>query len=251
MAFHLSLFDASIANGTTLIQVAALADPFVAPANSGFLVHPTLNQVMRVASVGTNLTRTQLSSATIRQYAIFDIAPVNVGTIIGTPARYQKWDLNPLVLAVNEELDALGVQSNAGAQRITVAVLFCDGPVRPISQRAFTVHWTATTTLVANTFTSFLPVFDNGIPAGTFAIVGARVLSAGALFYRLISRGGISNRPGWFAVQAQSDDPRDDSRYGGMGEFMRFSNVTPPQIEVFSRSADNTEEGYFDLVQVG
>ncbi len=253
--FHLSLYSASIANGAVLLQVAAVADPVIAPSGNGFLVPATINKLMRVAAFGTNLTRVQLTSASLRDYAPFDVAPVNVGTLIGTPANFADFSDAPIPLAVNEELDAFGVQSNAGAQRITVGVWWADGPVRPSLARGFTVHWTATATLTANAWSSTAITFDNGIPSGTFAIVGSRVISAGAAFHRWIPRGGAPYRPGSFAGQAQSFNPVDGSRMSdyvnNWGEWMRFTNTTPPTVEIFSISADTTEEGYLDLVQVG
>lgn len=253
--FHLSAYSASIANGSVLVQVAAVSDFIIAPAGNGFLVPTTVNRLMRVAAFGTNLTRVQLTSASLRDYAPFDVAPVNVGTLIASPANYADFSDSPIPLAVNEELDAFGVQSNAGAQRITVGVWWCDGPVRPVQQRAFTVHWTATATLTANAWSATPITFDNGIPSGTFAIVGSRVISAGACFHRWVPRGGPAFRPGGFAGQAQSFNPVDGSRWSdyvqNWGEWLRFTNTTPPQVEIFSISADTTEEGYLDLVQVG
>jgi hypothetical protein len=256
--FHLALYDASIANGAVLLQIAAVSDVFIAPAGNGFLVNGMMPRLMRAASVGTNLTRTQLSSATLRDYAPFDLNPANVGTAIETPAKFQDWSDNPKILAVNEELDAFGVQSNAGAQRITQAVWFCDGPIKQTLQPEFTMHWTASATLGVNAWTGFAVTFDNGLPSGTFAILGARTKSAGALFFRFIPRGGLANRPGGWACQAQDDgtDPAihgtfGSQRGGGLGEWMRFTNTTPPQVEMFSRSADASEEGYIDLLQVG
>jgi hypothetical protein len=253
--FHLALYSASIANGSVLVQVAQVADPVVAPSGNGFLVPGTINKLMRAAAFGTNLTRVQLTSASLRDYAPFDIGPVNVGTLIATPANLADFSDSPLPLSVNEELDAFGVQSNAGAQRITVAVWLADGPIRPYSGRFFTVHWTATATLTANAWSATAITFDNGIPSGTFAIVGSRMISAGAAFHRWIPRGGPAYRPGGFAGQAQSFNPVDGSRgsdyVANWGEWMRFTNTTPPSVEIFSISADTTEEGYLDLVQVG
>jgi hypothetical protein len=250
MAFHLALYDASIANGAVLLQVAALADPVIAPAGNGLLVHQLVPKLARVVAVGTNLTRVQLSSGSIRRYTPLDIAPVNVGTVIESPARMWNQLDSPVDLAVNEELDAFGVQSNAGAQRIRIAVYFCDGPFKVLSAKGFSVHFTNTITLVVNAFTAFTPTFDNGLPAGTFIVVGARVLSAGGLFYRLIPRGGSPLRPGGMMVQAQDGYADASERNGDMGEWMRFTNTTPPQIECFSGSADTSVEGYLDLVQV-
>lgn len=253
--FHISLYSASIANGSVLLTVAAVADPVIAPAGNGFLVPATISKIARVAAVGTNLTRVQLTSASLRDYTPFDVGPVNVGTLIATPANFADFHDAPIPLAVNEELDALGVQSNAGAQRITVAIWWADGPFRPSQMRPFTVHWTAAATLTANAWSTTAITFDNGIPSGTFAIVGSRMISAGALFHRWIPRGGTPYRPGGFAGQAQSFNPLDGSRCSdyveNWGEWMRFTNTTPPSVEIFSGSADTSEEGYLDLVQVG
>ena len=252
---HMALYSASIANGTVLLQVAAVADPIIASSGSGLLINAQLPYLWRCAAVGTNLTRVQLTSATLRDYAPFDVGPVNVGTAIQVPARVIDFTDNPIKFNGVEELDVFGVQSNAGAQRITAAVWFADGPVRPVTGRVFTMHWTASTTLAANAFTAITPVFDNGIPSGLFAIVGSRQISAGALFHRYIPRGGNPFRPGYFSAQAQSDYPYEGSRFTdyvpNLGEAMRFNNVTIPQIEIFSVSADTTEEGYIDMIQVG
>jgi hypothetical protein len=250
MAFHLALYDASIANGAVLLQVPGISDPVIAPAGNGLLVHQMVPKLGRVAAVGTNLTRVQLTSGSLRRYTPLDIAPVNVGTAIETPARMLDYMDDPIDLSVNEELDAFGVQSNAGAQRIRVAVWFVDGPRKPIKTRPFSVHFTNTITLVVNAFTAFVPTFDSGLPSGTFVLVGARILSAGGLFFRVIPRGGSPLRPGGFMVQAQDTYTLSLDRNGDLGEWMRFTNTTPPQIECFSGSADTSVEGYLDLVQV-
>jgi hypothetical protein len=75
--------------------------------------------------------------------------------------------------------------------------------------------------------------------------------SAGALWHRWVPRGGPAFRPGGFACQATNTTARANERAGEMGEWLRFTNTTPPQCEVFSRSADTSESGILDLVQVG
>lgn len=250
--FHLALYDAAIAVSATLTQVAAIADPIIAPSGSGFLVPPTISQIMRLAGVGAILNRFQMTSASIRKYAPFECYPVNLATSISSPARALHFESNPIPLAVNEELDAFVSNSSATSTHTTVAVWFCDGPITPVkSGRPFSLHWTASATLVANAWTSTAITFDNAPPSGTFAIVGSRCSSAGALFHRWIQRGGSPYRPGTFAQQALGDYGLDMDRYGGLGTWMTFANTTPPQVEIFSRSADTSEEGILDLIQVG
>lgn len=255
--FHTALYSSSIAAGSVLLQVTNVADPILATSGSGFLIPgadangPALNKLEKVAAVGTNLTRVQLTSYSIRQKALFDISPVNVGTVIENPPRYDDFGLSQVQLRTNEELDAFCIQSNAGAQRETIAIWLADGPLTPVKGDIFTMHWTASTTLTANAWTACPITFDNGLPEGVLAIVGMDAFSAGALFARIVPRTGSANRPGVFACQARDQFTIPYQRNGIMGEFMRFQNVQPPQVEFFSGTADTSEEGYFDLMIVG
>lgn len=250
--FHLALFSSSIASATANQQVTQVTDNLIAPSASGFLVPMTINKLMRAAGVGNLIQRFQLSSPSLKKFTPFDGNPGNTGTLISSPARALHFEKNPIPLSVNEELDAFITNSGAGATQTTVAAWFCDGPIAPVTGgQVFSVHWTASTTLTANAWTSFAITLDNGLPSGTFAIVGSRMKSAGALFHRFIPRGGAPYRPGTFAQQAFTDYGLDMDRYGGIGEYLRFTNTTPPQVEVFSLSADTTEDGFLDLIQVG
>jgi len=252
---HMALYSSSIANGAILLQVTAVPDPIIASSGNGLLINAQLPYLWRAAGVGTNLTRFQLTSATLRDYAPFDCAPVNVGTVLESPLRYLDFSDAPIKFNGVEELDVFAVQSNAGAQRETVAVWFTDRPPTQLQGRVFTMHWTASTTLTAAGLTAITPIFDNGIPSGLFAIVGSRQISASALFHRFIPRGGNPFRPGFPSAQAQDGYAFDGSRYTdyvpNWGEAMRFNNVTIPQIEIFALAADTTEEGYIDMIQVG
>lgn len=249
---HLAVYTSSIANGSVLLQVTQLADPIIAPLNNGFQVPPDLPYLGLAAGVGTNLTRFQLTSGSIRKLFPWDFEPVNVGTAIESPARVHNFMGAPYPLTANEELDAFALQSNAAAQREYVAVIFTDGPVRPLIGPIQTIHATSSTTLTANAFTACALTLDNGLDGGTYAVMGARCFSAGALFFRFVPRGGGNpKRPGGLAVQARDGLNADGQRYGGWGEWLRFSNTAVPQIEVLSTSADTSEEFYLDLMKVG
>jgi len=247
--FHLAVYSASIA-ATALTQVAGITDNVLAPSASGFLVNSQCPNIMAVAGVGNLMVRGQLSSPSLKRYVTFDFSPVSVGTKVGTPAPFMDFSQAPIPLVVNEELDAFTVNSGAGATQTQIGVWFCDTPVTLARGRMFSVHWTASTTLVANAWTTVVPTLDNGLPGGNFALVGSRCKSAGAEFHRFVPRGGSPLRPGTFAVQANSDLAGYNDRYGQMGIWLQFSNTTMPNVEVFSLSADTSEEGYLDLIQL-
>lgn len=250
MSFHLALYSAAIATATANTQLAALGDTILAPAGSGFLVPPVINKIIRVVGVGNLLNRAQLSSASIRDFTPFDVGPVNIGTLIASPVRDLWLNDSPIPLDVNEELDAFVTDSAATSTQTTVGVVVADGPTRPVNGRIFTVHWTITATFAAAGYTAFQPVLDNGLPSGTFALVGSRLKSVSGLFHRFIPRGGLPYRPGTTSVQAFDGIDSAHSRYGAMGEWLRFTNTTVPQIEAFQLAADAVADGFLDLVQV-
>lgn len=253
MSFHLALYSASIASAAANQQVAQLGDAVIATSVNGYLVNGACPNLMRVAGVGNILSRFQLSSASIRRFTPWDMNPPNTGTVIESPARAIHLENTPFALSTNEELDAYVTNSAATATQTTVAVWFCDGPIRPVSNNGiFTVHWTASVTLTANAWTAVTMSLDNGIPAGTYAIVGSRCKSAGGLFHRFVPRGGAQPfRPGTFMIQGFDNYSLDMDRFGGLGQWMQFTNTTPPLVEIFSGSADTAEEGFLDLLQVG
>jgi hypothetical protein len=254
MPFHLALYDSSIANGAILLQVTKVSDPIIAPAGNGFLVQAALQNLAGVAGVGTNLTRMNLTSGSIRKMFPFDFDRVNVGALIENPARFHDFTAMPYQLDLNEELDAFVVQSNAGAQSETVAVWFSDGPLRPIvpSGKMQTVHATATTTLSARAWTACTLTLDNGLDGGRYAIVGASAFSASGIFFRFVPRGGSAvNRPGGFVGQARNALCPPNFRYGGLGEWLRFDNTNLPQVEFFATAGDTSEEVFLDVIKVG
>ena len=249
MSFHLALYSSSVASASANQQLTQVSDPVVAASNSGFLVPPVINKVIRVIGVGNLLNRAQLNSGSLRDFTPWDITPVNVGTAIESPVRELWLNDNPIPLVTNEELDAYATNSGSTATQTSLGVVFADQATTPYRGRMFSVHFSNTITLVAHAFTSFSPTLDNGLPSGTFAIVGARVNSASGLFFRFIPRGGPAYRPGSTMIQAYDQAPNMNDRYGKMGIWLSFTNTTLPQIECFALSADTAVDGFIDLVQ--
>jgi hypothetical protein len=248
--FHLALYHASLSGNAALTQLNALGDQQIAPAANGYLVSGDVPYLMRASGLGALLVRAQLNSSSLRDYTPFDLAPVNAGAANLSPVCEQDFTSAPIPLKPNEELDAYILNSGAGPTRTTVAVWFSNGPVMPVKGRVFTVHWTNAVAAVAFQWTSFAPVFDNGLPSGTFAIVGSRLESATGQYHRFVPKGGNPFRPGAPSVTADGDQGSRLDRYGAMGEWMRFTNTTAPLIEQFALAADATSQGYMDLIQV-
>jgi hypothetical protein len=101
-------------------------------------------------------------------------------------------------------------------------------------------------------------VFDQALPAGYYALIGARAFSASALFFRMFPAMAPLWRPGGVAVQAydqldpvnQRFIPNMSDMSQGWGVWLSFYQNVPPQCEFFATAADTAEEGWFDLLYV-
>ena len=260
--FHVELFSSSIASGaTTFAQVNYVQTDAILPKLvNGVQVAPGLPRVMCVAGVSANLCTIRIQAPSMLPFPYPALGGNNRGTAFESPARVHDLRERNITLAPTEEFDVFATQNAGSAQTPNILVGFWDGALaqRPVG-RYFSVHWSASTTLTANAWTLVTPVFDQGLPAGFYAMIGARTFSATALFFRMFPAMTPLWRPGGTAVQAydQLDPPNQRGHDiaalegGWWGEWLRFYQNVPPQVEIYATAADSAEEGFFDLVQVG
>jgi hypothetical protein len=252
MPHHTSAYQASIANDGDLHQLTSIPDSILPTSGLGLLSN-ALAYIMAVYYVGTSLVRGQFQAPSLRDYGNLDTQPVNIGTAVESPPRLDDFSMKMIPAAVSEEWDMFAAQDNGADAEVETGILFSsDGNITPVPPKKIVqIHWTASITLVEDTWSLVQMTMAQPLAAGTYALVGARCLSAGALAFRFVPTGGVTattNRPGGVAVQTedQLDWPRQ--RRGGWGTWLQFTNVTVPQIEIFSRSDDTSEEGDIDIV---
>lgn len=250
--FHTFAYESSISNDGNLHQLTYVPDSILPPAGNGLLSN-ALAYLMALSVVGANCVRGQFQAPSLRDYGNIDIDPVNIGTAIESPPRLNDYSMKPIPLAVSEEWDAYAAQNNGSTSETEYLIGWCsDGTIQPVPPKKIVqIYWTASTTLTQNKWSLIAMTLSQPLYAGSYALVGARLLSAGALAFRFVPSGGVSattNRPGGIGVQAydQLDWPRQ--RFGGWGTWLQFTNTTVPQIEVLSTSADTSESGIIDIV---
>jgi hypothetical protein len=273
--FHAELFTSSIATGAnTFAQINYYTtDNVLAPLNLGMQIPPTLPNLMFVADIGVNAVHVRAQTPSMLPFPYPALSPNNRGGAAESPPRVHDFSKTPLPLKPTDELDVFGTQNAAGAQVQYALVQFCDGPPQPLPVpilppsltqnpmtpgRFFSVHWSAAKTLTAGTWTQVQPIFDQALPAGYYAMLGARTFSASALFFRMFPAMSPLWRPGGTAVQAydsldpvnQRFIPTYDGESRGWGVWLYFFQNVPPQVEIFATAADTAEEGWFDLVYV-
>ena len=275
--FHMELFSSADATSgaNTFIQLTYFTPDNVLPKLvNGMQVSGSLPFLHSVAGVGTSMVHIRAQAPSMLPFPYTAMSPNNRGSAFESPPRIWDFSRTPVPLRVTEEFDIFVSQNSGGSETEYVAVQFCDGPGTPLSVvvnppsivqnqttpgRFFTVHATASTTLTAGKWTQVQPSFDQALPAGSYAVVGARAFSATALFFRLYPAMAPLWRPGGVAVQAYDQMDAYNQRYiasygaipASWGVWMTFYQNVPPQIEFFATSADTAEEMWLDLVYLG
>jgi len=107
--------------------------------------------------------------------------------------------------------------------------------MRPIpTGAAYTLRATSSFTATANQWTAGAFILDQVLPAGRYSVIGMSVISATAVFGRLIFP-AQTYRPGVL---------------GAMGELGQFDSIAQPQLEVFCTSADTEQTVFMDCIRI-
>jgi hypothetical protein len=259
--FHVELFSSSIASGAnTFAQVTYVsADAILPKLVNGMQVSPQVPRVMFVAMLGAHAVHARIQAPSMLPFPYPCLDPNNRGTAFESPARIHDLRDRNIILAPTEEFDVFATQNAGSGETQYVLVGFWDGhPVAAPAGKFFSVHWTASTTLTGGSWTQVVPTFDQGLPAGLYAMIGARAFSATCLFFRMFPAMAPLWRPGGVGVQAYDQmDPLNQRGYSTeagvvapYGVWLQFYQNVPPNVEFYATAGDTAEEGWFDLVQI-
>ena len=271
MAWTLEAFRSSLASGVTdvLQQVAYIsAGAILAPSANGLQVSAALSKLHSLWGVGVTLENISPQAASMLPLPYPNLAPNNIGTAIENPAKFWDWSRGPKPLRPTETFNIFASQTSGGAENELVFVQFTDGLVTQAPPLASvpaingngmftTVHATATTTLTANAFTQITPILDLPLPAGTYALVGARVQSAKCMAFRMKPINEPLWRPGGVGTQTADQLEAPGQRFinaltgaiSHWGVWFTFFQNTVPNIDIWSTAADTKEDIWFDLIK--
>jgi hypothetical protein len=272
MAFHMEYFRSSLASGVTdvLQQVTFVPSGVLGPSGNAMQVSDTLSKLHSLFGFGVTLENISPQAPSMLPLPYPNLASNNVGTAMNTPAAVWDFSRNPKPLRPTEPFSIFASQTSGGAEIETVFCQFTDGLVTPAPPLAVgpslmgngmltTVHGIATTTLTANAFTSVTPILDSpGLPAGYYALVGARVMSTKAIAFRMAPQKEPLWRPGGAAVQAPTDLDFPGQRYinnltgaiSHWGVWLTFFQNTVPTVQIFSTAADTKQDFWFDVIKI-
>lgn len=237
-------------DSAVLVPTAALADPAMTVSGDNIQVPEYAPMLIGAYAMGANVTRAQLQSPSLRRTVNQEIRPVNVGAEPLSPVVLDLPIGIGIPLDVDEQLQAWMAEDAAGASAVLILAWLSDKELSPVTGEIFSVRVTNASTLVANTWTNGALTFDQVLPVGRYAIVGARFESAGLQAFRFLMQGQTA-RPGGLGCDAAGDKDMVGQRFGGWGSWGEFASTNPPTVDFLSVSADTSQVGTLDLIKVG
>lgn len=256
MVWSLHAFYEKIDAAGALVNAAALTDPIITTSGDNLTV-PSLNQIIAliagVASGGDGYGR--LASPSLLRRTRYYVAPVNgnadADAELDDPPAFLDLRENPLPLVTSEDAQFLVESDTTTTEAQWLLMCLSDGQIEQVPQGGiFTLRATNTSTLTADAWSNQALTLQENLPAGRYAIVGARIVGADMVAARFVFRGGSGWRPGAPAVV--DDDSLDIPmfRNGGMGDWGQFEHNELPSVDFLAHSATSDHDVYLDLVQV-
>jgi len=234
--------------GNVLTLHKVIDDDHVTVTGDDIKVPGWANKLIGVYAVGELITAAQLTSPSLRAKNLLDIEPVDNALEPEEPAAVHIFKDNPIELTPAEAL-RFSASGSADPSTISGFVWLMDSIEAVPAGEIMTVKATNTDTLSPYAWTSGALTFSQTLRAGRYAIVGMRARSAGLIACRLIIP-GVTFRPGCLGVDAVGDTENSVFRRGGLGNLGEFNHDAPPRGEFFSRSADNNQTIFLDLIKI-
>lgn len=249
MEITLVAYSENVAAAIVQQDIDAVPDEHVRTEGKNIVI-PKLNKIVGIHALGVDIRNVQLVSPSLRDFALHDVAPVEITDLPVFPPDFFDCAQNPIDLETDEQLIARAGNSNVGAQDEHIIIALSDSVITPLQgQKVRTIECTATAPAVANTWQNAQLTLLQTLPVGDYKVIGARCEQANTRAFRLVFVGG-QWRPGHLAVASISAKSPKGSRFGEMGVWGKFSHLTPPSIDFFGDGTGGAAIIYLDLVKV-
>ena len=254
MSLHLSGWAEDIDGAGATTQLAALLDPLLSVTGDNIRT-PSLDRIAMlaagIASGGTG--QAQLVAPVLREIGNMLVTPINGNADADVepddPPKLVDLRDFPLQMRAGENMTAeFNSNTTAAAFQWLLALFFDEitpvpaGPVR-------TMRFTNTDTLTARVFTNGNLTAVEELPAGEYAVIGMRAVSATLIAARLVPR-GAGWRPGIICGDVDGYEDHPMFRMGGLGEWLRFRHDEVPSVDFLADAADSDQDVFLDVVKV-
>ena len=271
--FRLVIFheqSAATAADTSLAfaPVAGLEDPHVTVKGDKIFVPADTPGLVAFLGWGGSITATEtavISNMRLEAPSLkpdLDIAAFQVpgaaeadAEVPASPTPLNVYAGRNMALVPGEAVQLMTRESVAGDDRQSTGLLFLgDGDYglgAYANLRMQTLRFDASISCTAFTWTNGAITFEQALPAGKYAIVGMRVISATGIAGRLVFPSGPGARPGCVAYDSLEDIENQLFRSGNLGVWGIFDHASPPTLDMFCVSTDSSQEGFLDVIQIG
>ena len=256
--FHIIAYTESLGDVTNS-DVNAVADDVLTIRNNHLIATEQYN-ILAAWAFGSTLETARFGNVALTQLGANHLWPIEQSATVPDDPAIIDYRHDPLPLPMDEEI-TLEISTTGIGPAQAGAVLWLGTPQWNMNLPSGIERFITRTTVViaAGTETTWTalatPTFDRDLYNGSYAVVGAWLVAANALAFRLRfpDMQGVGNkqlRPGSLVQDTVALKPWEAQR-GGLGVWGRFHTFTPPQVQVFADAAGGTYELYLDLVFLG
>lgn len=247
--WHTCAYTGSITNGLTNTTLNALADNVmrIGPQN-GFVLQEDM-MLLTTQALPSNGTGFRLNAPKFAQFGPIQITPLMDAAKNDSGILIATWPYRAPTFRNQEEVYATIDTGGTAAGRETLVAYFANS-IDPVPQgEELTLKITSTTAAVANSWTLITYTFAQTLPEGLYALVGSEMQSTNAQAHRWTFWGQFY-RPGYPSTTAYTVPQWSGMRDCRMGLAGKFSNVTPPQLEVLVNGTDASHTGFIRAIKV-
>lgn len=250
--FHLLAFAGAKTDSTANEAAPGVVDPgWTLNAQNRYIL-PAKMRVFASIAMNDTITRARINAPSLRNLGLPELFPNTVSDDPAAIPLVNYWDDQGPELQPTE---AVGIDTSNGASTVdrVHAALWLRSRKLPLpSGKRSTVVGTSTQTLLLDAWTTGTITFDQDLPQGLYAVIGLAVVCNDAWAARLVFPGQQTMRPGCAVAMAYAGvDTVQYFRSGRQGEWGRFINTQPPQLDLIGNSAGaETATIFMDIVAV-
>jgi len=244
-------FSESIDEAAAYANIAAVPDDYLDTSGDLIRIPEGVNKIFgKVAYVGTTGTRVRLSCPSLRQFQNLYVTPVNQVLV---PTGHDVIDIHPeslIPLEATENLECEVYADPAAAEQHTIGVWLTDKDISPVRGDIRPVPFSVTMAIVAGVWNTGSITLEEELPKGAYELVGGRIECVVGTLGRFILPKSM-DRPG-FVLSADEDFRQNDIfRYGRLGVWGSFDNISLPKAEILGAAATGsaTYQGIMDVIR--
>jgi hypothetical protein len=248
--WHLAAYFASLTNGSTFAQVAAVNDGVLTRTTANNFILPKPGKIVGAYSAGVSITEARINTPSLRYVGLPLIGFLNAALVVPSPPALTWWgDNGPPIPTVDE----ISIEHSLGgaAPENEFTLLFIQFEKRPVpAGPTYRLEFTGTITASAGTWVSGAMTPTSTLPQGSYAVVGMDCVGTNLAAARLIFPGSFF-RPGCLCRNSKTSLPSYLFTNDSMGLYGTFKSVNLPNLEVFSIGANTAQTVYLDVIRTG